>query len=310
MFWPDSFDHPLRLLLLLAVAGLAVAVAVRATHRQSVERRWSAQALAASVAPRRPGWSRRLSALLVLSALVPLTVAFAGPREVREVQRERATVVVALDTSASMLARDVAPDRFTAAQAAATRFVDGLPDSFDVALVSFAGTAALRVAPTGNHRAVTDAIARLQLAGGTALGDAVLTSLSALRGPGGQAVGAVVVLADGGNTTGSPLPRAVAQAADAGVQISTIAFGTPAGEAESAGRIVPVPVDTATLAGLAADTGGRAYAAETAGELREAYDSIGTRLSTTSENQDVAAPLVGLALALLLAGAAPALLRR
>jgi Ca-activated chloride channel family protein len=120
----------------------------------------------------------------------------------------------------------------------------------------------------------------------------------------------VVLLADGGSTAGSPLPPALERAADLGVPISTIAYGTASGVVVADGRRFEVPVDEQVLADVAEATGGRAYTASTATELSEVYDDIGTRLSTAVERVDVSAPLVGLALLLLAAGAAPVLLRR
>ena len=310
MTLPTSFDAPERLLLLLVVAGLVAAYVVAQVRRRGASRRWTSDAMLPSVAPRRPGAWRHLPAAALALALAGTATAFAEPRAEQEVARERATVVVAMDTSTSMLADDVAPDRFTAAKAAATSFVRGLPESFDVALVSFHGTASLRVAPTRDKDVVTRAIAGLELSGGTALGDAVLTSLGALSTPEADAVGAVVLLADGGSTAGSPLPDALQRAADAGVPVSTIAYGTSEGVVVADGRRFEVPVDEPVLAEVAEATGGQAYTAATASELDEVYAGIRTRLATTVEEVDVSAPLVGLSLALLAAASAPALLRR
>ncbi len=310
MTWPDSFDHPARLLLLVVVVGLLGVYAVLQVRKRSVQRSWADDALLASVAPRRPGWSRHLPAAVLALSLAAMTTAYAGPREPAQVQRERATVVVALDTSSSMLAQDVAPDRFTAAKASAARFIEDLPDTFDVALVTFHGTATLQVPPTRDHALVTAAISRLELSGGTALGDAILASLQALSTGGSQAVGAVVLLADGGSTAGSPLPDAVQQAVDAGVPISTIAYGTPDGIVVADGRTFEVPVDEASLAAVSEATGGQTYLAATAGQLSDVYANIRTRLSTVTVQQDVSAPIAGVGLLLLLVGTAPALLRR
>lgn len=290
---------PGRLLLLAAVAVLAVAYVLQQLRRRALRRGWADDALAASVAPTRPGPLRHLPAVLVLASLAATTTAYAEPGVEREVQRERATVVVALDTSTSMLAEDVAPDRFTAAKAAATRFVEDLPEGFDVALVGFHGTATLHVPATGDRGAVTRAIERLELSGGTALGDAVLTSLSALSTPEAEAVGAVVLLADGGSTAGSPLPDAVQRAAEVGVPVSTIAYGTPDGVVIADGRRFEVPVDQPVLAEVADGTGGQAYTASDGDQLSEVYDAVRTRLSVVTERQDLTASFAGVALALL-----------
>ena len=305
-----DLDSPERLLLLLAVAGLAAAYVRQQVRRRSLRRSWADDALLASTAPSRPGVLRHLPAALVGLSLVAMTVAVADPRVEREVERRRATVVVALDTSTSMLAQDVAPNRFDAARQAASQFVEQLPEGFDVALVGFAATATLQVPPTADHAAVTRAIAGLDLDGGTALGDAVLVSLAALGTPADGAVGAVVLLADGGSTAGSPLPDAVQRAAEAGVPVSTIAYGTAEGVVVSGGVSIPVPVDQPTLAGIAEATGGQAYTAASSGDLAEVLGQVRSRLATTTERQDVSSTVSGVALALLVAAAVAALLGR
>jgi Ca-activated chloride channel family protein len=306
---PTEFDAPGRLLLLLVVAAVAVAHVVLQARRGRAERAWADDALRASSTPSRPGPLRHLATALLLGALVAMTAAFAEPRAEVEVARERALVVVAVDTSASMLAQDVAPDRWTAAKRAATGFVADLPEGFDVALVGFAGTASVVVPATKDPDEVTRAIERLELSGGTALGDAVLASLAAATARPGGVPAAIVLLADGGSTVGTPLEQAVAAATDAQIPVTTIAYGTPDGVVVADGRTFEVPVDEPVLAGLAEQTGGAAYTAATADELQEVYDSIRGRLSTTVEEQDVSARLAGVGLLLLAAAAVPTLLR-
>jgi len=309
---PTSFDAPERLLLLLVVAALVVAYAVLQVRRRAQRRAWASDALLPSAAPQRPGPLRHVAAALLALSLVAMTTAFAQPRAEQEVSRERASIVLALDASTSMWAQDVAPTRFAAAVQSASSFVERLPDEFDVGLVTFHGAATLQVPPTREHGEVVRAIRSIRLDGGTAVGDALQTSLDALTpAPGEQPEGAVVLLADGGNTTGSPLDAAVERAADAGVRVHTIAYGTPEGVVVTAeGRSIPVPVDEQALAEIAEATGGRAATASTAGELGYVYDDLRARLATAVERVDVSAGIVGVALALLAAGAAPVLLRR
>lgn len=310
MTWPTSFDAPERLLLLLAVVALVAAYVVQQVRGRSRRRAWTSDALLASSAPRRPGPLRHVVAGLLALGLTALTTAFAEPHAEREVRRAQATVVIALDASSSMLAKDVPPDRFTAAKAAASGFVEQLPDGFDVGLVTFNASATLRVPPTRQHDLVVSSLDALELQGGTALGDAVQTSLDALSSGGGDAIGAIVLLADGGSTGGSPVPDAVERAAAAGVPVSTIAYGTEQGVLDSATGPIPVPADDQVLADIAEGTEGRAYTAATADELVEVLDGIRSRLSTRVERTDVSSDLVGVALLLLTASAVPALLRR
>jgi hypothetical protein len=205
-----GFLSPGRLWLLLLVAALAVAYVVQQRRKPAYALRFSELDLLASVLPRSAAWKRHVPAVLVLLALTALTTAFARPTGEVEVPRERATVVVALDVSLSMLADDVSPDRITAAKRSAADFVEGLPDRFDVGLVSFSGRAGVVVPPTRDHTAVAAAVQGLELDEATAIGDAVLASLQAVSSvavaPGEEPPPArIVLLSDGTNTAGRPV---------------------------------------------------------------------------------------------------------
>lgn len=306
---PSDFAHPGHLLLLVVVLGLAAAYLTLQLRRRALERRWADDALQASSAPRRPGLLRHLAPALLLASLVPMIVGFAGPREEVEVALERAVVVLAVDNSASMLAEDVAPDRFTAAKQAATQFAQALPDGFEIALVGFAARAQVLVPPTSDVDEVTRAIAAMELSGGTALGDALQASVTAVAARDEGVPAAVVLLADGGSTVGSTVQEGVAAAVEAEIPVATIAYGTPQGVVVLGGAVYPVPVDEQVLEQIAEETSGTTYTAATAGELERVYESIRARLSTTVEEQDVSDRYAGAALLLLGAAAVPALLR-
>ena len=308
-----SFAHPGRLLLLAVVLGLLAAYVLVQRRRPTYAVRFSELDLLASIAPRVPAWRRHVPAGLLLLALAALTVGFAAPSADRQVPRERATVVVALDVSLSMMAEDVDPDRITEAKAAARSFVEGLPDRFNVGLVAFSGTASVVVPPTLDHASVERAVSELQLGPGTAIGEAVVASLTALTSvPGAPGLppppARVVLLSDGANTQGRPISRAVALAQEAGVPVSTIAYGTEDGVVEVEGQRIRVPVDGPALARLADRTDGIAYEAESGDELEEVYEDIGSSVGTTVERQEVTDVLTGLGLLLGLASAATALL--
>lgn len=306
---PSDFTDPARLLLLAVVAGLAVAYVVLQLRRRRLARAWADPALAASTAHGRPGVIRHLAPLLLLAALVAMTTGFAGPVDDVEVERERATIVVALDTSASMLAEDVAPDRFTAAKRAVTDFVAALPEGFDVALVGFAGRATVLVPATEDASEVTRALEQVELSGGTALGDALVASVTAASARPGEVPAAIVMLADGDSTTGAPTIRGIRAADDAGIPVHTIAYGTPAGFVVLNGTTYRVPVDEAVLANISDQTGGQAYTAATADQLDRVYESIRGRLATTVEEQDISQRFAGIGLLLLGAAAVPVVLR-
>jgi Ca-activated chloride channel family protein len=227
-------------------------------------------------------------------ALAILVVAFAQPTHEVKVPRERATVVLAIDTSLSMEATDVKPDRISAAKAAATSFLDDVPAEVNVGLVSFSGTSQLEVAPTTDRQVVADAIANLELGEGTAIGSAIDTSLDALEtvppAPDGSLVpAAVVVMSDGTTTMGVANGDAAERAIEQGVPVSTIAFGTEDGTVVigETGEVVQVPVDPEALAAIADATGGKAYEAATQGQLTDVYASIGSSIGFDTVDSDI-----------------------
>jgi Ca-activated chloride channel family protein len=308
-----AFTEPVRLLLLIVVAVLLGGYVWMQSRRPVYAARFTELDLLASVAPKRPGWRRHVPAGLLLLSLVALTTAFAKPEADVKVPRERATIVIALDTSASMQATDVSPDRFSAAKSSAKAFVDRLPKQFNVGLVSFNAVASVVATPTQDHGAVKAAIDSLRLAGGTAIGEAVVASLNAIRNvPGGDAAkpppARVVLLSDGGNTIGRSMATAASEASALGIPVSTIAYGTPQGYVQVQGQLVPVPVDAPSLAALASATGGQSYTAESGEELNGVYADIGTQVGFTKERKEVTATLTGLGLLAAVAAAVTSLL--
>jgi Ca-activated chloride channel homolog len=309
---PQDYLAPGRLWLVVLVVALAGAYVALQWRRSAYAVRFSALPLLESVAPRRPGWRRHVPAALLLVALVTLVAAFARPQAEVLVPRERATVVIAIDVSLSMEATDVDPDRFTAAKASASRFVERLPDGFAVGLVSFSGVATIAVAPTQDHPAVQQGIADLQLGPSTAIGEAVFASLEAVRMvqpvDGGEPSPArIVLLTDGTNTVGRDVGSAAAAARDADVPVSTISFGTAEGTVVVQGQLIPVPVDVESMARLADDTGGNAFVAESDEELAAVYDDVAEQVGTTTELREITDTLTGLGLGLALLAAVASL---
>lgn len=303
-----DFAHPGRLWVLTAVAALAVALVVQGLRRGTEP--FADAALLPSVAPRRAGRLRLVVPLALLLATTSLSLAWAQPqRDVTE-DRERATIVIALDTSSSMLATDVSPDRFTVAKAAAKEFIEALPEDIEVGLVVFNKGTRLVAAPTDDHQAVAAELDDLRLFGGTAVGDAILTSLAAMSRTGDEDANAarIVLIADGGSTEGTPVETGIRAAVDAGVPVTTIAYGTPHGVVESQGRQVPVPVDPVVLQQISDATGGTAYQAATGDQLAEVYADIGTDVVQERVTQDLASRFAGVAALLLVLTAVPSLL--
>jgi Ca-activated chloride channel family protein len=232
-----------------------------------------------------------------------LTVAFAKPKDQVSVPRERATIVMTIDVSLSMEAKDVEPNRLEAAKAAAEQFVTSLPPKFNVALVTFAGTATTLVPPTLDRGALTAAIRSLRPQASTAIGEGIYTSLAALAqvppdpdNPKTVPPARIVLLSDGKTQVGRPSDQAAMAARAQSVPIYTIAYGTPDGYIDIGGRREPVPVDRAELARISKISGGEAYTAASAGELKDLYRDIGSSVGKEKVDREVTSRYAGFGL--------------
>ncbi len=300
-----EFLHPGRLWWLVGVAllGVAYVVVLRWRHRATV--RFTQVELLDRIAPSRPGWRRHVVAALQLAGLAAGVVAIARPVQVTTERTEsEGRILVLFDVSLSMMATDVDPTRLDAAKDAASAFVAQVAPDIEVGLVSFAGTVSVDVRPTLDRAAVDDAIADLELAESTAIGDALATGAALLTdladddaeddsGTEGEdadedvAPGAIVLLTDGETTVGRPTEVGAQAAADAGVPGFTIAFGTPDGVIQDpvSGEVLPVPVFPEPLEQVAELTGGSAYEAASEDELTAVYEGIREILGDTLGEQ-------------------------
>jgi Ca-activated chloride channel family protein len=311
-----NFLSPGWLWLLAAVGLLLICYAVLQLRRAKYVARFSNVELLGSVAPRRPGWRRHLTFALLLIGLTVLSIGVARPSAAVRVPRERATVVLAVDVSLSMEASDVLPTRIAAAQTAAKKFVDLLPARINLGLVSFARHGNVLVPPTVDREAAKKAIDGLQLENYTAIGEAVFSSLDAIR-VFSQATTAkgdkppparIVLMSDGANTTGRSVRDAAAAAAKAKVQISTIAFGTDSGTVTFDGQTIPVPADKPTLNFLAQSTGGSFHTAASAQALESVFANVGSQIGYRTEHRDISWRYLAVGLLFTLAAAGASML--
>jgi Ca-activated chloride channel family protein len=308
-----------RLVFLIAPILLAVAYVVMQRRRHSDVARFTNLALIDSVAPTRSGWQRHVPAVALLGSLVVMTLAFAQPALAIPVAKDRSTILLALDTSASMTATDVAPNRLQAAEAQARTFISGLPEGIQVGLVTFDSSARLVVPPTADRAEVTSALDSLGVGGGTATAAGIRTSLAAIAGipkgdSGKPAQAAIVLMSDGTPTVSDGLESpvdaantAAQEARAAGVPIDTIAFGTQNGTVNIQGEDIPVPTDVGAMATIADQSGGRSFTAETADQLGASYSKISHDFAYEIKTQEVTALFAGLGLLLAVAAAVAAL---
>jgi Ca-activated chloride channel family protein len=298
----------MRLLLIVVPLVLLGAYLLVQRSRRKYAVRFTSVDLLASVAPRRPGWQRHISAALMLVALLTLIVGLAGPTTDHRVARQRGTIMLAIDTSGSMSATDVSPSRLAAAEAAGRRFVDKLPAGLKVGLLSFDSDARVLAAPSTDHRAVLDALEHLSVGGGTATGDAIHQSLAAISAQpraanGKKAAAAIVLMSDGAPTVGrngqSPeqtVAAATAEAKQAGVPVDTIAFGTAQGTVQIQGEVVSVPADPQAMAAVASGSGGKSFTAVSGSELNAVYEQIRLSVGFDTVPRDLTGWFLGLGL--------------
>ena len=257
--------------------------------------------------------------MLALVALAVLIVGIARPHMVRDVTRNEATVVLAIDTSRSMAATDTEPNRFDAVRAAAEKFLDEVPAEYSVGIVSFATSADPVLPPTTDREAARVALRELRLGSGTAIGTAVTRAVDVALGrqeedapqqTGERSPAAVLLFSDGAQTSGDVRPLPAAQRARRlGVPVSTVAVGTgqavvevplPGGLRQ---RVVVTP-EPQTLRLIARTTGGLFSEAPGATPLEQVYRELGTRLAHDRKRVEVTSAFAaGGAVLLLLGGA-------
>ena len=225
--------------------------------------------------------------------------------------------MLAIDTSRSMAATDVRPSRFDAAHAAAQEFLDAVPESYRVGIVSFSTAANTVLTPTTDREAAKLALGELRLGSGTAIGNAIarsveLASADEKQRPttGQRPPAAVLLLSDGAQTAGGLTPDdAVKEAQKLGIPVSTVALGTgdaavqvplPGGLKQ---RVVVAP-DAEALRQIAKVTGGTFAEAPSAEKLKDVYRDLGTRLAKDPKRVEVTSAFAaGGAVLLLLGGA-------
>lgn len=248
--------------------------------------------MGASLRPaRRPG--RVVAAALALVALAGGVVALARPYEVTNEEKSRATIMLAMDVSDSMNKTDINPTRLAAAQDAARRFIETAPKDIRIGLVSMAGSADVVAAPTTDRTELLTALRERfsKTRYGTVIGDAISTSLSALRASGAldtvpdrpqDAAGRILLITDGAQVGGSVQPAEGAQmAAAARVPVYTIMIGNDPGV-----RGQPAPPDT--LSQIASTTGGVFAQTATAGDLQAVFADMGRVLAPEPDTRQYA----------------------
>jgi Ca-activated chloride channel family protein len=301
-----TFQWPLALLALAAIPVLAWIYVRRDRSRPGRAAPFASPALLPNLVPRPPGRRRHVPLAVLLAGLTLLLVGVARPHATVRVPREDATVILAVDTSRSMGAKDVRPTRLAAARSAAKAFLAEVPGKYQVGVVAFASRATTALPPTTDRELARTALDGLRLGEGTVIGDAVALSTRLAR----KRPTAVLLISDGANEGGRVSPATAARRARARrIPVYTVLVGTPTGRVERRlpggfREIVQVPSRPGTLRQVARTSGGRFFTAAGDRRLREVYEKLGSRLGHRTTSREVTDLFAGGSAALLLVGAA------
>lgn len=280
------FAHPQFLWTLLILIPIAVWYVLKQRDNHATMALSSTQAFAKL--PRTwKQYLRHVLFVLRLATLACLIIIMARPQERdswRTTSTEGTDIVLALDVSSSMMARDFDPDRFSAAKEVAARFIAGR-ETDNIGLVVFAGEALTGVPMTVDRTQLLQYLSTLTmnvLEDGTAIGDGIATALNRLK-EGKAKSKSIILLTDGSNNTGIVAPVTASEVAkELGVKIYTIGIGTngsaPYPTRTITGRIEfqpqPVVIDETTLRSIADKTGGKYFRATNNRVLEEVFAEI------------------------------------
>lgn len=298
--------------------------------------RYSSLSLVREAAAHQSRWKRHLPFALFLLAMTSLVFALGRPVATVTVPLNKATTILTMDVSISMCSNDIQPNRLEAAKNAAKAFFRSQVSNRQVGIVAFAGFAELIQPPTDSVPLLDTAVASLTPARRTAIGSAILRAIDAISEvdsriapsnlnatdtgtvkPAAQmSPHIIVLLTDGASNAGPPPLSAAAQAAERGLRVYTIGFGTnnPSvmdcgnqfqendffggggfgsgfgqGFGQGRGNGFYREIDDATLKQIADLTGGKYYTAASAGELANAFKNLPTYVITTKETTEITA---------------------
>ena len=305
-----TFEWPTVLLSLLLVPLLLLAYAIRERRRRRAVSRFANPALMPNLVSRLPRWRRHVIPVILLVAVAALLVGAARPERTVTAPKHQATIILAIDTSRSMTATDVRPNRLTAAKAAARTLVNALPTDGRVGIVGFTRTVHTLNTPTDDRSVIRGSLNALTVGGGTAIGDAIVQSTALVKSATtrttsdtGRPPAAIILLSDGSSTEGKVGPLTAAKRAKtAGIPVYTVALGTKGGTIKdpATGGTVSVAPDPSALAQVAKAGGGKSFSAHNAIQLRSIYAHLGKTVGTEQKQQDLGVGFIGLATLLLL----------
>jgi Ca-activated chloride channel family protein len=327
LLWPEF-------LVLLGLVPLVIGAYIWMLHRKRrYTVRFSSLSLVREALPHQSWLRRHLPFVLFLLALTSLVVALTRPVAIVSVPTDQTTIILSLDVSGSMRANDIPPNRLEAAESAALSFIQRQKSSTQIGIVAFSGFGELVQPPTTDQEALQSAVRSLTTGRRTAIGSGILRSIDAIAEvdknvapsvsdptdpnqptpvPQGAYVPDIIVLLTDGVSNAGPLPmEAAQQAADRGVRIYTIGYGTDhgsipfndpfgnGGQQQFGGGPFAngfrTGIDEDTLKQVAALTGGKYYSASSANELQDVFKSLPTYLITKHQTTEISVAFTAVA---------------
>jgi Ca-activated chloride channel homolog len=307
-----TFQWPLMLWLLLLIPLIVWMYFRMRRNRGQLAVRFPG--LSSNLAPSRGSkWRAAVPPILFLLGLISLIAAVARPQALLALPQRQLDLMLAIDTSSSMRAADLAPNRLAVAQNIAKQFIEGLPPYVRMGLVSVAATASLAQSPTKDREALRQAVDRLDAQRGTALGSGIVIALSTLRPdadidveklttgrssrqwfkdpskpedrklepvPAGSNQNMAVILMSDGKSTIGPDPKEAAKlAADLGIRVYAIGVGTTQGATLKVdGMNMRVRLEEEALQDTAKTTMAEYFEASRPEDLRKIFNTLNARL--------------------------------
>jgi Ca-activated chloride channel homolog len=307
LIWPGF-------LILLGLAPLLIGfyIWIRKRKRRFVVR-YSSLSLVYAAQPKTSRFKQHFPFALFVVAMMSLVIALGRPTAYTTVPVGQATVMLSIDVSRSMLQTDIPPSRLRAAEQAAASFIESRASNTQIGIVVFAGFAQLVQSPTTGEDALTTILGSVTAGRGTAIGSGIIESINAIAEvnsrvapveldlnsqpapvPAGSFVpDIIVVLTDGVTTTGPDPLMAAQMAADRGIRVYTIGFGTAAGSPQLEGGMFGGGggfrrgIDEGALIQIAEITGGDYYKASSANELQQVFNDLPSYLITREETVEI-----------------------
>ncbi len=323
-----------NLLIFLVLIPLLFVVYFRLQkRRREAANRFGSLGLLRDARGSKPGTSRHLPVLLLLSGIAVLILSAARPQANVTLPRMEGTVILTFDVSGSMAATDMKPTRMEAAKAAASQFVSNQPPGVSIGVVAFSDSGLTVQAPTNNHEETLATIERLVPRRGTSLANGILVALNTiaidagdppilktaggnganpqpLPSPQGWYPSAVIVLLSDGENNQDPNPMMAADmAANLGVRVYTVGIGTTAGtDITVEGFTIHSQLDESLMRSIAQDTGGNYYSAANEKELFKIYNDLKPKLTVKTQEMEITSLFAGVGMLALLIGGVLSLL--